>query len=393
MPKNSQRIEVFFSSPSDLLKERRIAIEILSQVNQDIGSIEGFHLIPVTWEQNTFSAIGDYPQDVVNRQIGSNYDIFVGMMANRYGSQTPKYGSGTEEEFELALERNQRVGSPEIAFFFSDIPKKVSEINLEDQLKIAALRARVGSVGILYKTFADETQFRLELWRTLVGASRSVMSKVPSENTIIESPLAEAIFDPLASFQALLTSDSEVHAMLLAQEAVERMQKSNRHLQSITAVFLKLTAVMSRQTERLKKSAQLNSEVIEAARAKVLSANREACGDLLRILPLMHSDLQEALVATQRSFGIFNARQEITKEVVSPMIFSLKTMRESARMLSMSARSARDQLLDGQTSTSDFQVRVLASLMLDTALIVEAGIYSMDSLEVYLNSLLIPASK
>ena len=59
----------------------------------------------VMWETDTFPSIGKDAQSIINEQIGDDYDIFVGLMWTRFGTPTPRAGSGTEEEFNLALEK------------------------------------------------------------------------------------------------------------------------------------------------------------------------------------------------------------------------------------------------------------------------------------------------
>ncbi|MYD31374.1 MAG: DUF4062 domain-containing protein, partial [Nitrospira sp. SB0661_bin_20] len=59
----------------------------------------------VRWETRTTPGFGKDPQDVINKQISDAYDIFIGIMWTRFGTPTPRAGSGTEEEFLRAYDR------------------------------------------------------------------------------------------------------------------------------------------------------------------------------------------------------------------------------------------------------------------------------------------------
>jgi hypothetical protein len=86
--------------------ERDIVQEAIDLINHISGSREGFHLTPIRWEKDVSSQIGGNPQDIINQQVGDNYDIFVGILCNRFGQKTSSYDSGTEEEFFRAYDRH-----------------------------------------------------------------------------------------------------------------------------------------------------------------------------------------------------------------------------------------------------------------------------------------------
>jgi hypothetical protein len=74
----------------------------------------------VRWETHVHPDLGLDAQKVVNDQIG-DYDIFVGVMWKRLGTQTTTAGSGTEEEFRRAYERWQKESLP-VLFYFCQAP-------------------------------------------------------------------------------------------------------------------------------------------------------------------------------------------------------------------------------------------------------------------------------
>lgn len=51
------------------------------------------------FETDIMPGFGSDPQAVINEQINDDFDIFVGLLKGKFGTPTPRAGSGTEEEF------------------------------------------------------------------------------------------------------------------------------------------------------------------------------------------------------------------------------------------------------------------------------------------------------
>jgi len=94
---NEQRkiFRVFLASPGDTKNERRVAEKVISELNRTVGSRDGFSLVLLKWETNTYASVGTYSQEVINRQIG-DFDIFIGIMWKKFGTPTKVAGSGSE---------------------------------------------------------------------------------------------------------------------------------------------------------------------------------------------------------------------------------------------------------------------------------------------------------
>src|SRR5690606_3909373 len=97
-------------------------------------------------------------QSIIFEQIGDEHQIFIGIMSKKFGSPTPRAGSGTEEEFNVAIERYKSKKDIEVVFYFNDEPPKVlSDINPEELLKISAFKKQLQPLGIygVYKGVSD----------------------------------------------------------------------------------------------------------------------------------------------------------------------------------------------------------------------------------------------
>ncbi|WP_299470404.1 hypothetical protein [uncultured Roseibium sp.] len=117
---------------------------------------------PLLWEDLPpgMAEEGDF-QKRINTLIKTGgyggYGVYVGMMKNRLGTPTPRYGSGTVEEFEESLKRRNRLGMPaEILFYF------ITD-GSEPDPQVLKFKDETGKRGLLHATLAtDEFAERLE---------------------------------------------------------------------------------------------------------------------------------------------------------------------------------------------------------------------------------------
>ena len=158
MPRVTTNLRVFLSSPSDLAREREIFKSVVDEINQ-IPPESDVRLELVMWETDTFPSIGKDAQSVINEQIGDDYDIFVGVMWTRFGTPTPRAGSGTEEEFNRAYERlSSNPTQSKILFYFKDAPpESLSSLDLEQLKKVSDFKEQLQAKGLfwVYKSTED----------------------------------------------------------------------------------------------------------------------------------------------------------------------------------------------------------------------------------------------
>src|SRR5688500_5287070 len=103
MPDDSRKIlTIFVASPGELTAERQILRYVVEQINLTVARALGWHVDLLGWE-DTLPGIGR-PQSKINPDV-DRCDLFVGILWQRWGSQTGVYSSGFEEEFERAKTR------------------------------------------------------------------------------------------------------------------------------------------------------------------------------------------------------------------------------------------------------------------------------------------------
>ena len=174
--KSVSLVQIFVSSPSDVTEDRVQLEGVIEELNKTVASALGLRLELLRWETHARPGLGIDAQDVINRQIGDDYDIFIGIMWTRFGSPTTSSSSGTEDEFERALARARRKpGSVRILFYFKDTRIAPSEIDPDQWSKIAEFKVRLRNEGLLYSEYSGpfDDFVRVHLARELIDWTRS----------------------------------------------------------------------------------------------------------------------------------------------------------------------------------------------------------------------------
>ena len=186
MPRTVVAYKVFLASPGDVKEERKIVKKVIDLYNQ-IHSCDNIKLELLCWEDSTHPSFGDYPQDVVNSQIGDDYDVFIGILWARFGTPTLKYESGTEEEFYRAYERYKNGDCIELMVYRKDESISPSSIDVEQLQKINRFTSEVGKLGGYYFTFTGENQFQEMLLKHLDMVIRDMEKR--TDNRRLQMPL------------------------------------------------------------------------------------------------------------------------------------------------------------------------------------------------------------
>ena len=99
MPRPATIYYVFVASPSDVVEERDRLGTIIKEFNSMHSRRTGIRLELLRWEHDVSPAVGRDPQAVINDQIPEDYDVFISIFWNRFGSPTSRADSGTAEEY------------------------------------------------------------------------------------------------------------------------------------------------------------------------------------------------------------------------------------------------------------------------------------------------------
>ncbi len=73
-------LQVFVASPGDIVDERKILKDVINEFNVTWGDTHNVRLDLLKWETHSSLGFGEDAQDVINQQVGDEYDIFLGVM-------------------------------------------------------------------------------------------------------------------------------------------------------------------------------------------------------------------------------------------------------------------------------------------------------------------------
>src|SRR5213593_1691859 len=113
-----QTLVVFLASPGDVPEERRAARDVVRRLNTALQPTLRLHIELLGWE-DTQPGYGR-PQEKINADVRV-CDLFIGILAKRWGSATATHTSGFHEEFELAQGLRASTSTPEIWLFLKEL--------------------------------------------------------------------------------------------------------------------------------------------------------------------------------------------------------------------------------------------------------------------------------
>jgi hypothetical protein len=171
-PNPLNQYHVFLASPGDVGAERQYVRRFFDEYNRHTAHIWRARFEVVDWENYATIGVGR-PQELITRQTLEKYReslaLVIGIMGQRFGSPSGKAESGTEEEFNWAMESHQAAGFPEIKWFFRKVDKldglsadPAEAIKaLEQWQKVLAFRKRMQDQNnpVLYAEYPSSAGF------------------------------------------------------------------------------------------------------------------------------------------------------------------------------------------------------------------------------------------
>lgn len=148
---------VFIGSPSDVQEERKIIECIINEMNEYYENFNVPKLKLISVETDVRSKIGNFEgQSIIDKQIDGKYNVFIGILWKKFGTQTENYGSGTIQEFSNAYSKyKEDPKSMEIMFYFCEKTADLSEIDGEQLASVQNFRKELEDKKGLYKTYSQ----------------------------------------------------------------------------------------------------------------------------------------------------------------------------------------------------------------------------------------------
>lgn len=250
-------LRVFVASPKGLDGERELFRREVLEVNEDEAHRRGIAFIPVEWSL-TRGGIGR-PQSRINAELlGCDYLILI--LHDKWGTPPSRdlsagFTSGTEEEFNLALEcmNSPHLPMRDILVLFKGVESSRMVDPGPELRKVLRFRASLDAQNdLLYCPFDNAAEFRRLLRRHLLGWIRDFeLSAIPAPRTgsVLESIPAQLPRQSTDSPETLLaegrTTDAE-RAFAETMSADPTIEEYDRYLdflqQSGRFALLKSTA-------------------------------------------------------------------------------------------------------------------------------------------------------
>ena len=83
---NARVIRVLVASPGDLDVERDTVGTAVEELNLGLAPSQNMRLELVRWETHASPELGSDPQHIINRQLGDDFEVFIGLLWTRFGT-------------------------------------------------------------------------------------------------------------------------------------------------------------------------------------------------------------------------------------------------------------------------------------------------------------------
>ena len=175
-------IKIMIASPDDVTEEPRIARDVIYDWNATHSESHRIALLPVSWETHAAPALGDRPQELINRQVLRGCDVLIAIFWTRLGTPTGLEPSGTVEEIKAHLQ----AGKPAMVYF-SSAPINPQRIDHAQLNQLSAFKDEMKSQGLIAE-YGSQSQFKEILTRQL---SQTILQHLPTHREPTD-------YDPIA---------------------------------------------------------------------------------------------------------------------------------------------------------------------------------------------------
>lgn len=389
MPRTISRLRAFVASPSDTLDERERLKQVVSELNRTWADSLSLEIELVRWETHAYPGFKTDPQEVINEQIGDDYEIFIGLIWSKFGTPTPRALSGTQEEFERAYKRFQaNPNSVSLLFYFKEQAIPPSKINPVEIDHIQKFRAGLGDLGGLYWTFETLADFEALVRPHLAKVIQVWRTRIEAQSTT-SPPAMDIALNEIPNRSASEADDSEIDEL----GYLDYMEIGEDASSVMTAALERMTSAMADLSTNMQKRTIATTDIISSptlssAKAvandtagdlqsftKTVSAEipvfGEAYGDLLRAFSGAASIAVEArngheqILKTLAQIEQLRAALEDSKGLLSTFSESL---RSTPRMTTELNRARRKTLKVLGVLDTEFEKAVSNSIMVEKSI-------------------------
>jgi len=195
-----RQVTLFLSSPGGMERERDWVVAEIRVLNRTLRRKKEPEIKLIRWPDDIAAGAGYYAQSVINRQA-TQLDIFLAVVGARMGTPTPRANSGTEEEFDRAIEEVYRGQNIQILLFFSNLPARIDQIDPYQLLMVKAFREKTGRLGVLHHPYSSLPEFRKRVRVSIEKAYRNILDgNLQRVRPLSQPPMPDKIV-PIGSYQ------------------------------------------------------------------------------------------------------------------------------------------------------------------------------------------------
>lgn len=276
-------LRIFLASPSDVKAEREMIFALKNELDLVIGKDKNIKFEIVNWEKNSYPGKGDDAQAVINNQIGDDYDIFLGIFWQKFGTPTNRYESGTVEEFENAKKKYEadKENTHILMYFKTEGSQNIYDIDLGQLQKVKEFKNRISSEdGILYAEFerTEDLQNAIRLNLANLIRDKYVKKRKPISRKKIENPIKNENTNQLDKYDLLAKKIDDGDYNVEFENFLEDIEKTAGFLNDLTSSTNKLTLVMNffstkttERTNQLNRVNNIKDERLRLTKAKKIS--------------------------------------------------------------------------------------------------------------------------
>lgn len=242
MINQSNFFKVFFSAPSDVIKERKIVEEVAKELNVTLSVILGVHIEVIGFGFSSHSsASGEDAQGILNKQFGEDYDIYIGVLWKKFGTPTPRDVSGTMEEFNDAYSRFKKNElAMRMAFYFNTKIENLNKVNTDDLIKINDFKKKLQTnvYSVVYEEYNSYKDFeRLFRCNISIFINELLDTKMLiKEYSLLKDFVKKEFNDFIVTFKKLenINSDLDKFLQIMKPPAIVNIKDWKKFLKSVS---------------------------------------------------------------------------------------------------------------------------------------------------------------
>lgn len=268
MVKTTLTATVFVSSPGDVQQERDSVQTTVAKWNSRNSAARGVTFRVWAWEENSVPDLGNDAQDVMNTQVPIDYDVLVGIFWSRLGTPTGRFGSGSQEEIEAAIERRVKTGFPHVALYFKKDNFPIDKIDISQLERLREFEKDIKSRALV-NHFNEIQAFESQIERLLdKKADEFREGAPPAKLNILQTAAALAYASGQEKY-------ADYGLLDLVEEGVEALSKSTSIMTAIGNEISLFGEKIEGISERLRNAQAYGEVSIKRTRPIVKEAANE----------------------------------------------------------------------------------------------------------------------